>query len=174
MSDDQTMKRKRSAKRSDPRILMQFVKELSWTLSTYSDLDFNALGELAERVDTRSSPIGFLTRLPERPSSVASLVGCLPDLFTDETLFPSNEDIADFAESALGVLIPRWSKKSKYEIIGHIVCHTSVADEARLGRVVEAMTRMTENREAARAMINENKRRGMTWNELIQRLNDDR
>jgi len=172
MSDDQTAKRKRPAKRSDPRALMQFVKELSWTLSTYSDLDFKALGELAERADFRHQP-AFLSRLPARPSSVAALVGCLPDLFTDETLFPSNEDIADFAESALGVLIPRWSKKSKYEIIGHIVCHTSVADEARLGRVVEAMARMTENREAARVMIHDNKRRGMTWNELIQRLNEE-
>jgi hypothetical protein len=152
---------------------MQFVRELSWTLSTYSDLDFKALGELSERLEFRNQPT-FLSRLTERPSSIAALVGCLPDLFTDETLFPSNEDIADFAESALGVFIPRWSKKSKYEIIGHIVCHTSVAEKARLERVVEAMTRITENREAASAMINDNKSRGMTWNELIQRLNEER
>lgn len=174
MSEEPATRRKRPSRRSDPRTLMQFVKELSWTLSTYSDLDFDALGEFAERSDLRNHHQSkFLSRLQQRPSSVTALVGCLPDLFTDETLFPLNEDIAEFAESALGVVIPRWSKKSKYEIIGHVVCHTSVADERRLDQVLEAMNRITQNREAARLLIHENKKRGMTWNELIQKLNDD-
>lgn len=170
MSEEPQAKRKRPTRRSDPRTLKRFVQEFTWLLSSYEDLDFKALSSLIERVDDRRLP-SFVPE-PEQASPAASLVGSLPDLFTDEALFPSNEDIADFAAHALGVVIPRWSKKSKYEIIGHVVCHTSVAGEQRLAQVVEAMERITANREKAREMISKNKERGMTWNELIQQLNE--
>lgn len=170
MSEEPQTKRKRPTRRSDPRTLKRFVQEFTWLLSTYDDLDFKALSDLIERVDDRRVP-SFVPE-PGQASPAASLVGSLPDLFTDEALFPSNEDIADFANHALGVVIPRWSKKSKYEIIGHVVCHTSVAGEQRLAQVVEAMERITANRERAREMISKNKERGMTWNELIQQLNE--
>jgi len=147
------------------------VEELSWLLGTYEDLDFRALRHLLEQDELhRSASLFDAGGRSNRSSAATSLVGVLPDLFIDESLFPTNEDIADFAQNALGVVIPRWSKKSKYEIIGHVVCHTSVADKDRLGKVVDALRRIAGDREGASKLITENKRQGMTWNELIQKL----
>lgn len=172
MSEAGTPRRKKPSKRTDPKAFRRFLQEFSWLMSTYDDLDFRALGEVSEVIGSVHSP-SFLSSRTDRPAAAAMLVGSLPDLFTDETLFPTNEDIADFARFALGVVIPRWSKKSKYEIIGHVVCHTSVAGEERLAQVVEAMRKITDNREHARALISRNKERGLTWNELIQQLNSE-
>jgi hypothetical protein len=162
-------KRKRPARRSDPRALQRFLQELSWLLASYEDLDFRALQQQVERAEPRR-PRSLFDHAGDQSSAAAFLVGTLPDLFQDEAVFPSDEDIADFAQHALGVIIPRWSKKSKYEIIGHVVCHTSVADETRLRRVVGALERLTHDRERASNLITENKAQGMTWNELIQKL----
>src|SRR5579875_3472591 len=108
MSDDDPGRRKRPLKRSDPRALRRFVQELSWLLATYEDLDFRALSDVVERGPGPRSASLF-ERLPNQGAAAAFLVGALPELFTDENLFPANEDIADFAENALGVIIPRWS-----------------------------------------------------------------
>jgi hypothetical protein len=170
MSNDDTGRRRKSGRRSDPQLVRRFLQELSWLLSNYSDLDYSSIGELSQRFDATTPPPSILTNEHAQTPAANSLVGILPDLFTDETLFPSNEDIASFAKDALGVVIPRWSKKSKYEIIGHVVCHTSMAVDERLARVVDALNKVTKNREAASRMIHESKAKGISWNELIQQL----
>lgn len=162
-------KKGRSSKRSDPRALARFLQELSWLLAAYEDLDFRALQQQIEAGAFRRNE-NVAKHGSQSTPPVGFLVGALPDLFTDEVLFPANEDIADFAQQALGVIIPRWSKKSKYELIGHVVCHTSVADSERLKRVVAALEKITQNREHASMLINQRKSRGITWNELIQKL----
>src|SRR5690606_2215361 len=102
---------------------LRFIEELGWLLKSFPDLDLSALSSLSSEARAyahfRRLPTGMIA--PEK-SSVVYLVGTLPSLFMDETLFPQNEDIAEFAKETLRVPMSRWQKKSRFEIVGQIVC----------------------------------------------------
>jgi len=161
---------RRLVRRSDARTLNKFLQELSWLLNSYSDLDFKALESLAKSPPPAAVPAKRKSaRSPAKKQNVEALVGVLPGLFVDERLFPSNVDISEFAFTALGIAIPRWSKKSKFELIGHIVCTTNALDDFAVASLVEALTRIT-GEDKARMRIENQRQQGLSWNEVIQNI----
>lgn len=175
MSDTNAAKTKRSARparRGDTRALTKFVEELSWLMTSYEDLDFRALGDLAS--DLRRIDRAALTlheRAGGRRQPAANfLVGVLPKLFTDQKLFPTNEDIVEFAQSILTINLTRWEKKSRYELIGLIVCQTEKATESKIDTLVRALAAMVDVEGVARTNVATQRRAGVSWNEVIQRL----
>lgn len=163
---------RRPSKRSEPRTLLKFVEELSWLLSSYEDLDFRALGSLGADITKSQRSAANLKNhtATSRPPTAQLLVGTLPGLLRDERLFPSNEDIVEFSSMTLGITIPRWQKKSKYELIGHIVCHTDSADQARLDSLVQILDSIMSDRGDAKREVEEQRKSGLSWNEVIQKL----
>jgi hypothetical protein len=160
---------KRTAKRSDPKAMARFVEELSWLLSSYADLDFRSLGELSSGIIDTSRTRNLLIHSDRQPT-VRMLVGILPGVLVDEKLFPSNEDIAEFASTTLEMPIPRWSKKSRYELIGHVVCHTDKAPPWKLESLLAALDRLVDEKGSARALVEKQRKSGASWNEVIQTL----
>lgn len=175
MSDDRVIRTTRLSKRSDPKTLARFIEELSWLLNTYSDLDFRALDHFvhAKPVTVSRPRTQRVSRKLPRNPNIHLLVGMLPGMFVDERLFPTNEDIAEFASSALGVVIPRWQKKSKFELIGHIVCTANGLKDNALENLVSALTEVTGEEETRKA-IESKRQQGLSWNEVIQTLLKDR
>jgi hypothetical protein len=169
MSDISNRHRQRPSRRSDPRTLSRFIEELSWLLSSYEDLDFRALKDIGY-LRIRHQSAQTLERINPKNPNISFLVGALPGLFNDETLFPTNEDIAEFAQVALKVRIPRWEKKSKFELIGHIVCNTAQLSDKKLEMLVRALSRFLEEGREARAIVASRRDSGLSWNEVIQRL----
>lgn len=166
---------RRTGKRSDPRTLLRFVEELSWLLSNYDDLDFKALGSLREQVNfTHNTHSNLRNRSASRAPTAQLLVGVLPSLLTDEKLFPTNEDIVEFSGVALGIVIPRWHKKSKFELIGHIVCSAEQADPFRLDSLVSALNDLLDERSEVRKNLEEQRKSGLSWNDVIQRLLEEK
>jgi hypothetical protein len=98
------------------------------------------------------------------------LIGVLPRLFQDRSLFPQNEDIADFAAAALELPMNRTEKRSRYEIIGKVVCETDDLDEHRLSTLVSALERLVGNKERLTEMAARKKSGNFSWNETIQEL----
>lgn len=159
------------SKRSEPRTMLKFVEELSWLLSSYDDLDFRALGNLSVEFDRAHRATSNLTNHSTRRLPTAQLlVGTLPGLLRDETLFPANEDIVEFAMMTLDISIPRWQKKSRYELIGHIVCNTDLAGEVKLNNLVKILDGVMSDKGEVRNHLAEQRRSGLSWNEVIQRL----
>lgn len=156
----------RQEKTRDPRTASRFIEELSWLLQSYSNFDFKVLQEMKYG---SVGPESLEKAAPSNPN-IRYLVGTLPSVFNDLRFFPANEDISDFANDALGLNITRWDKRSRYELIGLIVCETAKLDDQRLGRLVEALTRITDNDTAAQMVIAERKANSLSWNELIQLL----
>lgn len=99
------------------------------------------------------------------------LIGALPRLLLDRDLFPSNEDIVDFAAAALRLEMTRTvEKRARHEIIGKIVCETDTLDEKQLTDLVRALEKLVGNKQHLKAMI-EKKRTGLfSWNETLQEL----
>ena len=161
---------KRSTRRSDPRALLRFVEELSWLLSSYEDLDFRALANLSDDIlFSRRTQSNLLSR-SGKSAEVHDLVGVLPSFFTDLKLFPSNSDIVEFSEIALGIGIPRWEKKSKYELVGHVVCNTNLASPQKVERLVVALQDALDERSSTRQKIARDRESGRSWNEVIQAM----
>lgn len=161
---------KKPSKRSDPKVIARFVEELSWLLSSYDDLDFLAVGKEFSHSQMLRNRSAHLVSRADRPQTTIMLVGVLPSLFVDTKLFPTNEDVVEFARAAMGIDIPRWSKKSKDELIGHIVCHANTAPEEMLDALVMALERILDDKSSARKQVENQRRSGLSWNEVIQQL----
>ena len=95
-------------------------------------------------------------------------------MFTERKLFDSNEEIADFAETTLGVTIPRWAKKSKHELIGHIVCNAASLNDRGLEKLVKALSLLSSGDNRARNLVSSRKKEHLNWNEIIQILSRNR
>lgn len=162
--------RKSARKRSDPRELARFIEELSWLLKSFDGIDYGALADVSqdfELIVRSSKPIGSERQVN---STTRLLVGLLPGFFMDIALFPSNEDIVEFSQAALGLQITRWQKKSRYEIVGQIVCHTNEASPSRVRTLSGLIEEMQDRRTNVRRVIEVTRSEGRSWSEVIERL----
>lgn len=98
------------------------------------------------------------------------LIGVLPRLFQDRSLFPQNEDIVDFAATALQLNMSRSEKRSRYEIIGKVICETDSLDEQKLTDLVKALEVISNNSDKLELMAEKKKSGSFSWNETIQEL----
>lgn len=163
-------KKVKKAKTRDPKALRNFLEELSWLLSSYSNIDFKAIPELIDKQDlnvfNKSRTINnYITSNP----NIHFLVGILPRIFTDDQLFPSNEEIARFAENALHLNIPRWEKISRNEMIGHIVCKVPILNDENLSDLVLALSKVVSSEVKSNKLADMNKNK-LDWNIIIQNL----
>ncbi|MBO9429682.1 hypothetical protein [Sulfitobacter sp. R18_1] len=160
-------------KRSDPRELSRFVEELSWLLKTFENIDYDALSSLSHEMEFFFSNSQRLRKRDGVSRNTAILVGILPDFLMDSSLFPTNEGIVEFADAALGLPISRWQKKSKYEIIGQIVCHTNDASPNKVRLLSEVIEEMLDSKTSLRRAIEANRDNGQSWGEVIRHLYND-
>lgn len=157
---------KKPVKRADTRTLRRFVEEFSWLLSGYDDLDFRALANLA----TEGNLSNKQNSTKNRANETTILLGRLPSLFMDESLFPTNEDIVEFARHALEIDMPRWHKKSKYELIGNVVCNANLLNVKQLKQLITAVENLQESTSDARDFVKKQRKLGLSWNEVIQQM----
>jgi hypothetical protein len=152
--------------------LKRFIEELAWLMESYSKIDLKKAAMLIdESIGETSEVRKAMGAYESQNPNIHFLIGVLPSLFLDESIFKTNDDIADFAADILEVNIPRHQKKSKYEIIGHIVCETSRINEKRLDKLVRALSVLI-NDEKGKKIIAERKRdnSSFSWNDMIQSL----
>ncbi len=159
---------KKPTKRTDPRALRRFVEELSWLLTTFDDLDFRALANLAAEGNMIKQQSSNTAKMRQNETTI--LLGRLPSLFMDESLFTTNEDIVEFAKHALKIEMPRWHKKSKYELIGNVVCNANLLDVDRLRQLIKAVESLQDVKSSTRDLVRNQREIGLSWNEVIQNM----
>ena len=100
------------------------------------------------------------------------LIGVLPRLLQDKRWFPLNDDIVEFANGALGLEMKKslFDKRSRYEIIGKVVCETDTLDEQQLTGLVMALEKIIGNKDKLAQMIEKKRSGSFSWNETIQDL----
>jgi chromosome partitioning protein len=164
-------KRPVTSRSRDPQRVAAFLEEFSWLISSHSNLDFKAIPEvLRQQFGIGSAANAAVGSYASTNPNKHFLVGALPRVLTDEVLFPTNEDIAQFAQSVMDLSIPRYAKKSKYEIIGHIVCETEHLDDRKLARLVSALAAITDGDDQTKRFIRQRKEQNFNWNAIIQEL----
>lgn len=98
------------------------------------------------------------------------LIGVLPTLFQDRNLFPQNEDIIAFSRSALGIEMNPSSNRSRYEIIGRVVCETAQLKDAALTELVAALADLTSSKQKMAEIAKKRETSGFSWNMAIQEM----
>lgn len=97
------------------------------------------------------------------------LIGVLPRLLQNKDLFPQNEDIYDFAREALNLIISRYEKRSRYELIGILICTINELDEDDLSYLVTALDKIIDDGEELNKVVIDKKNNSFSWNEAIQK-----
>jgi hypothetical protein len=147
------------------------LEELLWLLDSKRGASLRDLPELLRQQLTESSDLNAVAGQYASPNpNKHFLIGALPRLFQDTKLFPNNEDIAEFAHTVLHVAISRFEKRSKYELIGFIVCQTNELDEEKLSQLVRALAEITGSEEKLKRVLEARKAHGLNWNEAIQKI----
>jgi hypothetical protein len=158
-------------KKSDLNKFRRFIEELTWLMDSYSDLDIKSAIRLLENrmdepIEAKEAFGSFQSTNPNKHF----LVGVLPRLFTDRALFPSNDDIAQFAQVILNIDIPHYHKRSKLEIIGHIVCQTNKLNDEGLTKLVKALGKISGDDKKKKEVAKKRKLENFGWNAIIQEL----
>jgi hypothetical protein len=156
---------------ADARRASIALDDLVWTLQK---IDVNQIRTAAEafrasliaKDDTSAVAKTYRSKDPNKHF----LIGVLPRLFQDKALFPQNEDIAEFAANALGLEMSRTEKRSRYEIIGKVVCETDALDERALTTLVRALESLVGDKDRIHQMVERKRAGSFSWNETIQEL----
>lgn len=155
--------------------LVNLMEEFSWVIKKYKNVDFrniqsNLLNIINEQ-DFYNPGLTNFKRYKDKDSNKNYLIGVLPKFFQDKELFEKNLDLAEFAE-CLGIYLSNPEKKSRYEIIGTMVCSISEMDEFSLDKFVKAIEVLLLNddlRNDIKTMRNVHKS-AYSWNYVIKAL----
>ena len=81
--------------------------------------------------------------------------------------------IAQFAKDVLDIPVPRFEKRSKYELIGLIVCETDQLNDEKLDQLVRALSEITKNEEKLNRIRAASEANDFSWNDTIRQLSVD-
>lgn len=173
MASEQITLRLRSGSASVPNLkkASMAIDDLAWTLQKIDIKQLKEAADILRSTLAREEPTSSVARSYQSTSpNKHFLIGVLPRLFQDKRLFPQNEDIADFANAALRLEMSRTEKRSRYEIIGKVVCETDLLDEAGLTVLVQALEKLVGNKEKLAQMAEMKRTGSFSWNETLQEL----
>lgn len=150
------------------------LEELIWLLDSIKITKFKAVPRILREIvnNSNDSSLDVADEYKSPNPNVHFLIGVLPRLFMDEVLFPSNQSISQFAEDFLGVKVSRQDKRSKYELIGLIVCETDRISDSMLHTLVKALSKIIANEEQLTKIKEEKSNNNFSWNETIQKLTE--
>ena len=144
MSDTNKSRSKKVSDETKVKYAIDFIEELSWLLESKRSLKLNDIpGILRNKLLAPEPIIGAANKYVSPNPNIHYLIGILPRLFQDLKLFSRNDEIAEFANDVLGIKISRIEKRSKYELIGLIVCEANELDDKKLDSLVKALSEIT-------------------------------
>lgn len=146
---------------------LNFLEDLCWLLDSgkknnYSEI-IKLLSDLKNNILSVNSSIS---------SNTEELVGILPKLLTDLTLFDTNRALAQFSDEILGIKILNWHKRSRNEMIGVIICKVQESSEIREGISSYLLADILKNKEQIKKIQKETEdsNHQFLWNDAIRQI----
>lgn len=152
----------RSARKLEDLVLMMNLikpNELREILDIVYELEKSQVGGL-----------GKLSRYADINKNRNLMVGILPRFFQDTNIFAENRDIAEFSQKVLGFTLKRYEKKSKFELIGIIVCAVNELSDKELEDVVSYLSNIIESDIKIKQLAEEKSKSDFSWNDAIKKL----
>ena len=149
---------------------INLVEELSWLLDSKKSIDLKEIPSLLRNLLDNNSYISGTDKFSSPNPNKNYLIGVLPNLFQDNDLFKTNIDLADFAETILKIPVNRAEKRSRYELIGLIVCEVTNLNESDLTNLVDALSKIAGSNEKLKQIKEAKKKANFSWNDAIKTL----
>jgi hypothetical protein len=149
---------------------INLIEDLSWLIDSKKTIDIKEVPALLRSLLESNVPASGSNKYESPNPNKNYLIGILPNLFQDLDLFKTNLDLADFAENVLQIPVSRAEKRSKYELIGLIVCEVINLNESNLSNLVDALSKLTGNIESLKKIKEAKKLANFSWNDAIQEL----
>lgn len=146
----------------------RFIEDICWFLDAHDDIRFSEIPKIIKAQEELN--YNKTTNYKEK-NVVDELIGVLPSLLVDSSLFKANRDLYIFSSEVLGIDIKNWEKKSKYDIIGNILCQIQELDNINDGVLVNLLSSIKKNKDKIKLLQQEkNNNSQFSWNETIQKI----
>ena len=113
---------KKSLSTADLEKAIDFFEEFVWLFESKRNVKLKNVPNELRNIINNNHLVSSYVENSTPDSNVHFLIGVLPGLFQDEKLFPTNTQIANFAEQDLNIKVTRASQRSPYA--GQIICLT--------------------------------------------------
>ncbi len=151
------------------------IEELSWLLESNKSLSLKEVAEII-REQSQLTNSNLTNKVASKYASSNPnkqfLVGALPTLLQDNSLFKSNSEMLDFAEDVLKLSPSRAAKRSRTEYIGWIICEVSSLNDKDLESLVNSLSAIVGDEIKLKKMKAAKKEPNFSWNNTIQSLGE--
>ena len=149
------------------------LEDLSYSLKKLRPEHIEAaLSALRSAISEEGARQGVQTYQSPNPNK-HFLIGVLPRLLMDRQMFPSNEDVAQFAIETMRFSISRYEKLAREDLIGKIVCRADKLNDSGLSDLVSALGNIVNDTERIAVIVAQKKSGSFSWNQAIQDLVGD-
>ena len=150
----------------DMQKTISFLEDLCWLLDANKNMNFS---EVIKVLETQKKG---KTLAKDNEFGREILVGILPKILTDASLFKTNKSLWEFSREVLKIDILNWEKKSRYEMIGVIICKILESKEIEEGISAYLLTTILDNKERiGEIRIEKEKQHNpFSWNDAIQKI----
>ena len=144
---------------------LSFIEELCWLLDSRKNLDFPEVIKLLK-------DIKYNANMQNDVLDNNDLVGILPRILVDTTLFKTNRSLWQFSKEILSIDILNWEKRSRNEMIGVIICKIQESPEASKGVSTYLLENILINKDKFEQMQKEKERENnpFLWNDAIRKI----
>lgn len=145
---------------------LNFLEDLCWLLDSKKNMDFSEIIKILQ------SQKEVKQCAKKNELGKEELIGILPKILVDTSLFKTNKALADFSREVLNIDILNWEKRSRNEMIGVIICKTLESKEVEDGISAYLLSTILDNKEKIRELRNENEKQHnpFSWNDAIQKI----
>lgn len=147
-----------------------FLEDLCWLLESKKNLDFSEVVKtIKEMRNENKININVKT---EATKLEEDIIGILPKILVDTTLFQTNKSLSQFADEVLNIQIKNWEKRSRNEMIGVIICQIQDSNTKLKGVSSYLLENIYQNRDE---FVNIQKNKGsennpFSWNDAIHEI----
>lgn len=155
------MKSKNVSRKNNVTKTISFLEDLCWLLDSQKGLNYSEVIKI----------ISELKEYTGKPST-DDLIGILPQLLTDKTLFVTNKSLAQFSFEVLGIEILNWHKRSRHEMIGVIICKVQESPEVAAGISTYVLSNIMLNKDKIKKYQKEleDTNNQFLWNDAIRKI----
>lgn len=144
-----------------------FLEELSWVLESNKSPSLKDISEILREIKNNDNSVKVnIVNHKDRNY----LVGILPKLLQNNTLFKSNAEMLDFAEDVLNLKPSRASKRSRIEYIGWIVCEVANSNNSKLNSLYDYLDSIIGDENKIKKIREAKKLPNFSWNEAIRNI----
>lgn len=148
--------------------ILGFIEDLCWLLDSKRNMNFSDVAKIVDDMKKEEQ-----IHKKENVNQLSEdIIGILPRLLVDTTLFGSNRMLNQFADEILGIEIKNWEKRSRNEMIGVIICEIQGSESKKRGVSLYLLENILEKKEEISKLQkkNEAEKNPFRWNDVIHQI----